>query len=330
MLILEDALQKFESLDPEVIFIVNSDRFTQKITELSEKFGVDLNAAVLYSIVGFLRLEELAGYLAQEKDLEEEKAKIIADELRNQVLKPMEDRLSFLNNDSDKENPTVTQEKEILRKIFLENLISEMNEFVLVKNAVNLRIFDILEQDLNFKRELEQQLYKNNELLTKDFVTLDDKTSSPTISNWIKDFIAKKGTDDFSTIALSDYLTNSANTKNLTPDDRQKVFDLLNLYRNIKFFPATVEGKPMEEWRIIPFDASEVKKFVETKNKEATVEETKEVKEIKTALSLELTTDQKLAQYDWHKIVGIERRALLEELGVSLKDFVKWSEGRKL
>lgn len=330
MLILEDALQKFESLDPEVIFIVNSDRFTQKITELSERVGVDLNSAVLYFIVGFLRSEELAEYLEQEKDLEEEKAKMIADELRNQVLKPMEDRLSFLNSDPDKENPTVTQEKEILRKIFLESLISEMNEFVLVKNAVNLRIFDILEQDLNFKRELEQQLYKNNELLTKDSITLDDKSSSPTIGNWLKDFIAKKGTDDFSTIALSDYLTNSANTKNLTSEDRQKVFDLLNLYRNIKFFPATVEGKPMEEWRIIPFDASEVKKFVETKNKATEEKKNEEVKGNKAVSSSELTTEQKLAEHDWHKIVGIERRALLEELGVSLKDFVKWSEGRKL
>lgn len=36
-----------------------------------------------------------------------------------------------------------------------------------------------------------------------------------------------------------------------------------------------------------------------------------------------------LAKYDWSKIVGIERRALLEELGVSLKELVKWLGERK-
>jgi len=39
--------------------------------------------------------------------------------------------------------------------------------------------------------------------------------------------------------------------------------------------------------------------------------------------------NKKLAQYDWNKIVGIERRALLEEIGVSLKDFVRWLAERK-
>lgn len=36
-----------------------------------------------------------------------------------------------------------------------------------------------------------------------------------------------------------------------------------------------------------------------------------------------------LAKYDWSKIVGIERRALLEELGISLKELVKWLGERK-
>ena len=319
MLILENALQKFGLLDPEVVFIVNSDRFTGKIMELSKKYSVDLNAAVLHCVVGDLKPEELADYLIQEKEINAATAKAVVDELKNQVLKPLETRLSFLNADPDKKGITAAQEKDILRKIFSEGILAEMSEHFIIKNAFNLRIFDLLEKDLNFKRELERLLYENKELLTTNSLTVSGKPAEPTIGNWLKDFIDKKGTGDFNTIALSDYMTNSANTKNLTQDEKRKLFDLFNLYRNIKFFPDTVSGKPMEEWQIIPFDLAEVKNFIDEDNKkfQATKGEEEEAEE--------LTAEQKLAKYDWSKIVGIERRALLEELGVSLKDFIKWS-----
>ena len=96
-----------------------------------------------------------------------------------------------------------------------------------------------MEKDLNFKRELERLLYENKDLLTTNSLTVSGKPAEPTIGNWLKDFIDKKGTGDFNTIALSDYMTNSANTKNLTQDEKRKLFDLFNLYRNIKFFPPT-------------------------------------------------------------------------------------------
>lgn len=317
MLILEDALQKFELLDPEAVFIVNSDRFTRKIAELADKYGVDLNTAVLYSVIGDLKPEELGDYLAQEKEIDENTAKSIANELRNQVLKPLENRLLFLNSDPDKTGITLAQEKEILKKIFAEELILEMSENFIIKNALNLRLFDILEKDLNFKRELERLLYENKEFLTGNSITLSGKAAEPTIGNWLKDFIEKKGTDDFDTVALSDYLANSANTKNLSQAERQKLFDLLNLYRNLKFFPASVAAKPFEDWQIIPFEASEVEEFAAQQSKESPEEEIK-------INEGEKTLEEKLSRYDWSKIVGIERRALLEELGVSLKDFVKW------
>jgi len=334
MLILEDALQKFELLDPEVVFTVNSDRFTRIITELSERHGVDLNAAVLFSVVGDLKPEELADYLVQEKEIEEVKAKLVANELKSQILKPMEARLLLLNADPDKAGITPEQEKEALKQIFSEGLILEMSEYDLIKNAVNYRIFDILEKDLNFKRELERSLYDNKELLTADSLTVANKSVEPTIGNWLKDFIEKKGTDDFDSVVLSDYLANSANAKNLSPEEKNKLSDLLNLYRNIKFFPATVAGQPIDEWQIIPFDLAAAQELIKNENKKLLIENDAEeteatIEQPTAAPAVELTLDQKLSQYDWNKIVGIERRARLEELGVGLKDFVKWLAAKK-
>ncbi|MFA5020985.1 MAG: hypothetical protein WC517_02920 [Patescibacteria group bacterium] len=332
MLILEDALQKFELLDPEVVFTVNSDRFIRKISELSKKYSVDLNAAVLFSVVGDLKPEDLAGYLAQEQGVDEGKAKLVANELKSQVLKPMEARLLLLNADPDKVGITSEQEKEALKQIFSEELVWEMSEYDLIKNAVNYRIFDILEKDLNFKRELERSLYENKESLTENPLVIAGKTVDPTIDNWLKDFIEKKGTDDFNTVALSDYLANSANAKNLSPEEKNKLSDLLNLYRNIKFFPATVAGKTIDEWQIIPFDLAAAQDLIKKENKKLPTDEeieSEETLEQPSAEPTELTLDQKLSQYDWNKIIGIERRARLEELGVGLKDFVKWLAAKK-
>lgn len=66
-------------------------------------------------------------------------------------------------------------------------------------------------------------------------------------------------------------------------------------------------------------EIGDVDGFIKSLGGEVTVEPLK----AKSSLSQE-EINNKLSQYDWSKIVGIERRALLEELGVSLKDFVKW------
>lgn len=323
MLTLENTLEKFSLLEPEVVFIVNSDRFTRQISGLSEKYGVDLNAVVLRAVIGDLKSEEIASYLEQEKELEADKAKAIADELIDQVLKPLENRLMLLNADPDKASPSLAEEKNAFKKIFAENLLAEMSENFTIKNAFNSRIFDILEHDLNYKRELERLMYENSEVLTGKSIMTAGKASQPTIGNWLKDFISKKGTGDFNTIALSDYMTNSANTKELSQAEKRKLFDLLNLYRNIKFFPENVAGKPIEDWQILPFDMAEADEFVARRKKNDQVEE--EMAE-ETG---ELTLDQKLFQHDWSKIIGIERRALLEDMGVSLKDFIRWLGEKK-
>ncbi len=317
MIPMEDALLKFETLDPEVVFTVNSDRFTNPLQYLKNKYGTGFDDVVILIIIGDLITSDLVDYLTQEKQLAEAEAITAAKELTDMVLEPLARRLLFLNSDPDKVGITVAQEKEVLRRIFSENLMLELSDSFVVKNALNYRIFDLLEKDLNFKRELERLMYENHESVTEKSITVDGKPDTGTIANWLRDFISRKGTGNFDTIILSDYLTNTVNTKSLSSAEREKLYDLLTAYRNLKFFPDSVQDKPLEEWRIIPFD----KPIAKAK---------KEIKKSPPLPPAELPDiNSKLSQYDWSKIAGIERRALLEELGVSSRDFNKWLAEKK-
>jgi|GEM_PF-1883511 len=335
MIFLEEALDKFEQLDPEVVFTVNSERFTSPLAALAEKYGITLDAAMIFIIVGELEVRDLPAYLTREFDLPPDKAQAASVDLVSQVLEPMAQRLLFLDADPDKLGITDSQEKEILRKIFGEALLQEMDENFMIKNALNYRLFNIFEKDFNFKRELERLLYDNAERLTASPVMVDGKPVPPTIANWLSDFIDKKGTGDFNTVALSDYLTNSENGKNLKPEEKQRVSDLLTVYRNLKFFPTNQAGKPIDEWQILPFDQAEFKHFMERQEGGEGEEESASAETPAGEGSLiakpnkSTSLDAKLSQYDWSKITGIERRALLEDLGVLLRDFVKWSGGKK-
>jgi hypothetical protein len=321
MILLEEALEKFNSFDPEVIFIVNSERFTDKIGELSEKYGSDLNDLVLLSLTGdFSTDQEFIDYLTQEKGLSEEIATQVFKDLSKIVLEPMAKRLAFLSLDPDRGEASIRLEKEYLREVFSTNLLAEFRENPFVKNAFNLKIFDLLERDFNLKLILEKALYENKELLTAKKIKVRNKEVEATVGNWLKDFISKKGNDNFTVVDLSDYLANSENVKNLSETERINMGEILFFYRNLRFFEAMVEDKPMEEWRILPFEISALRR-AEAKQKEKIIED--------TAVEEESFT-QKLSAHDWDKIKGLERRALLEELGVSKTEFDKWYKLNKL
>ncbi|PLX21747.1 hypothetical protein C0584_01425 [Candidatus Parcubacteria bacterium] len=121
----------------------------------------------------------------------------------------------------------------------------------------NLALMELITDDVKFKRDLENSLYHNNELLTTSKFKLGEKEEKPTIGNWLKDFIKRVGTKNFSNVTLMDYLTKNANTKNLYTNERVLLSKLLQLYRNLKFFPESQKGLREENWEIIP--AEEIK-----------------------------------------------------------------------
>lgn len=311
---LEDALEKFELLDPEVIFIVNSDRFLNPIRELSAKYKVEFDDIVILMVTGDLSPNDLVDYMIQEKEMEEASAKAAAVELKKFILEPLSERLMFMSNDPDRDKESIRLEKDHLNKIFRENLLVEFAEHPFIRNALNFKLFDLFERDFSLKMELERSIYENKELLTSEKIKINNRDAEPTIGNWIKDFIQKKGNDNFNTVVLSDYLANSQNTIKLSMEDRAKLAELLLLYQNLRFFEAMTKGKKIDDWRIFPVSLSELKKPVSASEDDSELDEP--------------SLDSKLAGYDWEKMNKLEIMGTLEELGVSQKEFKEWQKSQ--
>lgn len=316
MLFIEDALAKMELLDPEVIFIINSDRFLIPLHELAEKYKIDLDDSLIFLVTGDLKEEDLISYLIQEKEMAEADAKVLAKELSEYILKPLTERLIFFNSDPDRSQDSIRLEQGYLKQIFAKNFLAELTENVFIRNALNFKIFDLLERDFNFKMELERALYDNQELLTTEKIKISQRLVEPSVGNWLKDFIHKKGNENFDTVVLSDYLANSENAKNLNMVERVRLAEVLLLYKNLRFFEIEVKNKPIDDWRIFPVSLNELKK----KQQELESEDEDEPSE--------LSLEQKLATYDWDKMSKLEILAVLEELGVSQKDFNDWKNSR--
>jgi GH25 family lysozyme M1 (1,4-beta-N-acetylmuramidase) len=56
----------------------------------------------------------------------------------------------------------------------------------------------------------------------------------------------------FDNICLSKFITDSDNAKKLDEEERERLKNLLILYRNIRFFPKSQEDKRQGEWEIFP------------------------------------------------------------------------------
>lgn len=117
-----------------------------------------------------------------------------------------------------------------------------------------------------FKENAEKIIFSNEEKLTRKIFILDGKPHTPSVRNWLKDFIKQHGTSVFDNIALSRYVINSPNAKRLDENEKNLLRKLLILYRNLKFFPESLAEVPVEQWEIIPSY-----KFEETMIKARTV-----------------------------------------------------------
>ncbi len=150
------------------------------------------------------------------------------------------------------------REKEDSIDIFassLESLLYSSDAETL--NEYNEILIGLLIEDDKFKDDLGKAIYVNSEEITDSEFRLDDKRKSPTISNWIKDFIVSQGTNMFNNVNISDYLVRSENVKKLVHEDKMKIQRMLQLYRNVKYFPESMGDKNPEQWEIFPVEFRE-------------------------------------------------------------------------
>jgi len=143
----------------------------------------------------------------------------------------------------------------------LVNLLKDQdaNEFI---SDYNIILISLIGEDAMYRQTLENALYANPDELTSNRILLDDREVAPSIANWLKDFLKIQGSEMFDDLALAQYLSTSVNAKKLNPAEKDLLRKLLRLYRNLSFFPESMENTPIEDWQIIPItpDASSEEK----------------------------------------------------------------------
>ena len=119
---------------------------------------------------------------------------------------------------------------------------------------LNSSFFRLLNRDPLFKEKASKALYVNNLVLTGKPFILDGRNSIGTIANWLKDFINQNGSSYFNALVLSKFVASSENAKSLDSEEKKLLTKLLKFYRNLAFYPESLENIPVEEWEMIPLE----------------------------------------------------------------------------
>ncbi|OGY47842.1 MAG: hypothetical protein A3J62_00115 [Candidatus Buchananbacteria bacterium RIFCSPHIGHO2_02_FULL_38_8] len=124
----------------------------------------------------------------------------------------------------------------------LADALAKEDLAVMIKDKFDGKIVTIFEDRDNFKRELREAMLRNNQRLSNTNIKINNESVEPTVANWIKDYNSTVGAEIASQIDRINYLTNSANIKNLSQEEKRKVETLINLYEHLKKSSETVEG----------------------------------------------------------------------------------------
>ncbi len=147
------------------------------------------------------------------------------------------------------------EEKDILIDLLTNGLVG------ILKNNHHDSVIDLnsgliycLKSDGAFQDKLQKILLSSPEIISQKNLVLEDKEEPGSVANWLKDFIKNNGSEIPSSVVLSRYISEGANTKALSDEEKKTLRKLLHLYKNLVFFPDSLANLPMADWEIIPFD----------------------------------------------------------------------------
>lgn len=155
-----------------------------------------------------------------------------------------------MKSDEEQEEEELLADKENLKNIELEvkdifsnqivDLLSWNDEYLIGEvNAMVIHLLDV--RDQVFKNELLNLFLENKRIITEKPIILDGKETLGTVGNWLKNFVSRQGGAMFDTVVLSDFVNNSENAKMLSSQEKEVLTKILLTYRNLKFFPESLE-----------------------------------------------------------------------------------------
>lgn len=252
MTYVQECLEKFQELPSAVKEKIGGGVAFNLIKELEKKYDVSLSFLVVLLAIGELDSEDIFDYITSKYKLKPAAAKTLSQEIETKILDPVFEELV----ETEETTPIrPAQEKELILRIFSEGLRETLqNDELAYLQKLNILIFKTFQADNLFEDKIINIFYNNPEILTSGRITLNGNEVQPAISNWLKDFISENGNELFSNIILVKYLSDNQNVKKLKEAERVLIKKLLKLYRNLVFFPESLENVPLEEWEIFPID----------------------------------------------------------------------------
>lgn len=244
MAYLQECLERFENLPDDLRDRVGSLEAFEKIEKIEQSYGVDLKFLLVLIAIGEIDLEEVPAYLQSRNNLAEEDAYEIKEKIEEEFFYP------YSNSSADS-----FLSREEVSSIFKDGLNRFLQEDESLRDEINLlnqSIFFHLSTDGLFQEELTRTLVDNNEKITDKSISIDGRPASPTISNWIKDFLRFHGAEIFDDLMLIQYLDRSDNVKLVSSSEKTVLRKLLKMYRNLNFFPESLENLPIEDWEMVP------------------------------------------------------------------------------
>ncbi len=265
MTYIQECLTKFQELPSSAKEKIGGAESFNIIKELEKKYKVSLSFLVVLLAVGELVPEDIYDYIITRYQLEPILAKTLSQEIKTRIFNPFLGELRETNGLDLKQTlstssnlPSAGNDKEIILRIFSNQLVKtlQVNKFDDLQK-LNILIFKTFQNDNSFEDKIIDIFYNSPELLTSKGLALGNRTVSPTISHWLKDFIEYNGSESFNELSLEQYLINSVNAKKLPLKEKNLLRKLLKLYRNLVFFAESTEGIPLENWEIFPVNHSE-------------------------------------------------------------------------
>lgn len=115
------------------------------------------------------------------------------------------------------------------------------NELWRKLKAILLSIIIFKDRD-EFKKNLRDALFYNQEKLTGKNLIINNQEKTPSVSNWLLDYNSNLGSGVVENIKRVQYFTNNKNIKNLNEEEKAKVKILFDLYEKLKLSSLTLEG----------------------------------------------------------------------------------------
>ncbi|MEA2088632.1 MAG: hypothetical protein U9O55_02215 [Patescibacteria group bacterium] len=285
----QNYYQKFKELPWEIKNAIDNKEIKEEIKKLSKKYNMDFSTIVFSVATKDLLMDELLDYFKNKYKKDNNTAINIKNDLEKYIFEPI---LDYLYEDIiiGEDNFNLERDEQKIRSIFRKKLLNVIDFYSNKKlKQLNEKIIFLLWNLDSFQQNLLKDLSNNVEKLTSQNIIIDDKIKSPTIGNWLSDFIKERGTSKINSLIISEYLSHFDNAKKVLETEKEKIKQLLAIYGNLKFFPNNMANIPIKDWEIIP-----VKK------------EKKKAKEESAEINILEITDQEREDYKYEKAGKLE------------------------